>query len=1518
MEQGPGSKKRQVKNTAGKSPEKAALSLPQPPNPFPLVAIGASAGGLEAILLMLERLPAATGAAFVVLQHLSPNHESILPELLERKSKMPVHKVEDGMPVVMDNVYVIPPNMYLGLSDGHFTLLQRGKAEETFHVIDQFFSSMAPLYQNKAIAVILSGTATDGTAGVRSIKAEGGITFAQDDSAKFKGMPRNAIDSGYIDFVLAPERIATEIQAIVNGLYRNELRVENVEKREDELRKIHLLLLKKHDVDFSLYKQTTIIRRIIRRMSLNRAHSLDQYIDLLYKDSREVDMLYRDLLINVTSFFREPSLYAALIKRIFPMLLKDRGPNDPIRIWIPACATGEEPYSVAICFFEYLKDKAITTPIQIFSTDLSETAIARARSGIYGKNTLVNVSPQRLRKFFVKVDGSYQIIKPIRDICIFASHNLLKDPPFSRMDMISCQNVLIYMEQAAQKKIMQAFNYALKPAKYLVLGKSETIGSSTDLFDQVDKDLRIYSKKTAPANMHFDFSIRGHSYLPDTDNKEAPLFSPPPPKEVDIEKEAERLMLSLYMPASILVNKDLQILRFYGSTFLYLQPASGRASLHLLKMIRDELIFELRSLIKQAKKDGKSARKDKVQISDNGQLRDITLEVQPVSTSADPHLLIVFQPSAILEPPASTKRPVSYRQDEKDRRLLALEKELGGARDHVKSITEDFEATREELQSANEEVLSSNEELQSINEELETSKEELQSTNEELITINEELQLRNTELKESVDYSKAIIETIREPLLVLNTDLRILTVNQAFYTTFRLGQDDVEGNYLYEVGNGMFDLPGLNSQLKKMMARNTWFQDFEIAHSFAGIGNKILLMNATRMAGEPGKRARILLAMEDITEGHTAKKALYASEERFRHVSESGFINIAFFSPEGLVLDTNDAWLHLTGYGRQDIQAGRIHRHKLTPAKWIEESMEQLRILKKTGRMEPYEREYIRKDKSRFWVMILGGNLENDIEVEFVIDISERKSREFRAAFLNNMDQDLTKLNDPSEIKNTMANKLAEFFGVTRCIFAEIDAGSNLLTIDHDWHTGGSNLKESYAITDWYRDSSGKVPEGTVIITDTNRNPLVSAGKERFERTGIRSLMAAIHAVDGKCKYLLAVCHDTPLEWKDGDGEFLQEVASRLWRRLDRAAAEDKLQVSEDERLAALSNLDVALEAVRMGVWELDMKTLLLKRNARFDELLDYDPAEKKWNIDRAQQALAEEDKKAFAEAFRQMPEQGLNFNGRVLTAGSGPRWIRLYGKLFYQGNGQPDRAAGIIVDITEQKSIEKQKDEFISVASHELKTPVTSIRAYADILLENFKEAGDKDSAGLLEKLKGQTDRLTTLIRDLLDVTRITEGHVQLKKTNFDLNQLILATVEEMQRMSLSHRLVPELQTDELPFFGDRDRMAQVLTNLVSNAVKYSPDSTAVIISSSVNGQWLSISVKDAGIGLSKESQERAFERFYRSSDPKLRSYPGMGLGLYISAEIIRQHGGEIAVISEEGKGALFTVRLPAGDLQE
>ena len=567
-------------------------------------------------------------------------------------------------------------------------------------------------------------------------------------------------------------------------------------------------------MDFSYYKPSTVNRRILRRMVLNWITKPHEYIKFLQENTDELNLLYKDLLINVTSFFRDKDSYTALTKKIFRGLMKDRAQNIALRIWIPACSSGEEAYSIAICLFEFLKDKALSTPIQIFATDLSETAIERARSGVYPKGAMQNVSSARLKKYFAKIDGSYQVTKAIRDVCIFATHDLLKDPPFSRMDLISCQNVLIYFESDPQRKILQAFHYALRPSGYLLLGKSETIGSSSELFTPLGRDQKIYVKKNKGINGGFDFSVRSH--YPAQANRSENKRSDQQIAEVNIDKEIETLLLSRYGTPSLLVDKDLQIQRFIGATSSFLQPVAGKASLHLLKMVRDELLFDIRSLLHRAKNEKRPVKERHVSFTNSNRSRDLSIEVIPVnSLSQGIHYLIVFEeekntPSADLR----TKDERS-KKDSKDKRINALESELRKAQDHVKIMSEEFEATREEFQSSNEEVLSSNEELQSINEEIETSKEELQSTNEELTTINEELERRNNDLTDAVDFSDAILQTINEPLIVLYPDMRVRMANRAFYKVFRTRESAVEGLSFFEISNYQWDIQELRKNLMK-------------------------------------------------------------------------------------------------------------------------------------------------------------------------------------------------------------------------------------------------------------------------------------------------------------------------------------------------------------------------------------------------------------------------------------------------------------------------------------------------------------------------------------------------------------------------------------------------------------------------------------------------------------------------------------------------------------------------------
>ena len=897
---------------------------------FTVVGIGGSAGGLEAFTKFIENLSPSLGMAYIFIPHLSPDFKSMIPEILEKKTSMKIYQVKNKMKILQNNVYVIPPGVYMNLVDGVFELIPRIKRNGIFYSIDYFFSSLASSYQNKAIGIILSGTATDGTLGLKAIKANGGITFAQDESAKYEGMPKSAIDSGYVDFVFSPEKIATKLASIRQHPFSKGQSPDLLLKDDTGvLKKIEELLLNKKRIDFSHYKKSTIHRRIMRRMLLNSCKNLNEYSKFLKKNENELELLYQDLLIHVTSFFRDPTMLKVLCRKVFPAIIKNKKPGDLIRVWVPGCATGEEAYSLAICLMEYLSSKSIhNLSVQIFPTDLNEASIGKARTGVFSSNELNNMSPGRLKQFFIKYSGGYQIVKSIRDICVFATHNLLRDPPFSQMDIISCQNVLIYLEPNAQSKILQAFHYGLKPQGFLLLGKSETTGNSSDIFSVYDKGHNIYTKKNTEHPVPVNFQVESYTNADSktVNNLKAPVKYN---ADSDIDSEINKILLAKFVPATVVVNSYLEIIQFRGSTSKYLNPSSGRASLNLLKMVTDDLAYDLGHLITRAKKEGRSQKKEGLQISSNGSLQFVNITVQPfMMPSNQKHYLIVFNEAG---EDKDIKKGNSFptagqNKDSTDKKILALENRLIESRDQVKILNEEFEGAREELQSSNEEILSSNEELQSINEELETSKEELQSSNEELTTTNEELQGRNVELRESRDFSQAMVETIHESLIVLNLDFRVVKANKTFYKTFHLKQSETEGNLFYEIGNSMWNIPVLKKQFKALLPKNSHSTSFELEHSFQNVGHKILVWNVYQLNLKEADRSMILLAIDDITEHKLFQLQLKESEEKFRTITPNAFDIITILESDGKILYQSPALETNLGYKPKE----RIGKNILT------------------------------------------------------------------------------------------------------------------------------------------------------------------------------------------------------------------------------------------------------------------------------------------------------------------------------------------------------------------------------------------------------------------------------------------------------------------------------------------------------------------------------------------------------------------------------------------------------------
>ncbi len=876
---------------------------------FPVVGVGASAGGLEAFTALLKALRTDTGMAFVLVQHMDPMHESLLNQLLSKATTMPVTQVADHTPLKPNRVYVIPPNKDLSIDRGVLLLTDLRSGHMP---IDNFFSSLARDRRDKAIGVILSGTASDGTYGLKAIKDMGGITFAQDQkSAKYTGMPASAAASGYVDFVLPPRGIARKLQDL--PLHPRVIAPQPVSEpptESDPFKEVLRLLKTATDVDFSLYKPMTVKRRIRRRMGLREIADLDHYARYLQSHPVEVRDLFDDILISVTGFFREPETFQALQKDVFPKIVASAKKTKSIRIWVPGCATGEEVYSIAIALLEHLGDQAGRVQIQIFGTDLSDRVIQIARNGLYNVSAVEKISAARLRRFFMKVEGGYQIAKSVREICIFARQDLAKDPPFAKLDLISCQNVFIYLGAVLQKRIMAVFHFALKPSGFLVLGRSEAPMAYTDFFTLNDRKNKVFSRKPTPARP-----------LPSMPT--LTLERTPPMVEVGAEApasnfvdEGRRILLENYSSPALFVDSSLNILHFQGDTSPFLKPTTGTASFNLLKMLRPEFAVEVRPLVHRVRKAGIPARKEGIEIKHGGELRRVAMEVVSVPTASPglTNLMVLF--SRMETARSEDAKGHTRGAGRNPREILALQRDLETAREALKSITEDQEAANEELKTANEEILSSNEELQSTNEELETAKEELQSANEELTTLNEELQNRNVELTTFADDLSSLLTGVNIPIVILDNNRRIQRFTPAAQRMFNLIPTDIGRPF----GDISSELKAVNwDELFSRVLDHSQVVDVDAAHRDGRWYSLKMRPYKTRDDGVDG----VLMALLDVDKlklqlSHS-ETSLEKSEELYRLVTENTLDLVALHDAAGKYVYASPSSAKLLGYSNKEI-----------------------------------------------------------------------------------------------------------------------------------------------------------------------------------------------------------------------------------------------------------------------------------------------------------------------------------------------------------------------------------------------------------------------------------------------------------------------------------------------------------------------------------------------------------------------------------------------------------------------
>ena len=784
--------------------------------PLAIVGIGASAGGIEALSRFFKGMPLRTGLAFIVVTHLARGHPSALREVIANFTEIPVSEAEDNQSIDRDHIYVCPPDAVLSVTERVIRLEQR-TSDVQHQPIDIFLSSLGDAHRERAVGVLLSGAGTDGTLGIKVIKELGGLAIAQGgDGSKpmYSGMPDTAIAAGAIDLVLPAEAMANNLAEHAAKLATAEAQPQFTEldpKQVQEIRKtICDVLLKQTGHDFSGYKEGTFMRRVHRRMQASQLTNLERYLDRLQNDPEEVTLLFRDLLISVTNFFRDPAAFETLQETVVPHLFESKGANETLRVWVPGCATGEEVYSIAILLREYMEKLRTPPKLQIFATDIDESALAIARLGRYPTPLMQDVSPERLKRFFTGDHASVSVNKEIRDACIFSTHSIVRDPPFSRIDLISCRNLLIYFGASFQAQAIPVFHFSLRPQGYLFLGMSENVTQFTDLFTPVDKKRRIFQRRdhvVARVPLH-NFSPRGRATAAFDPRRESGSMTEP------LRRAVEKRLLESFAPAHVVVNRDGDILHYSPRTGKYLEPAAGPPSRHLIGMARRGLRLDLSQALREAADSGRASRHANVPVEIDDRVQIVDVIVEPCGDKDDdPLYLVLFNDVGT---PVATqefrKNPVG---DHHDKNVESLEEELREMRERLHATVEEYETSVEELKSSNEEVQSVNEELQSSNEEMESTTEELQSVNEELNTVNDELRAKIDQVDQTNADMRNILDSTQIATVFLDRNLVIRTFTPSMTAIFNLISSD-QGRPLTDIATSLEDIPDLKSEIKSV------------------------------------------------------------------------------------------------------------------------------------------------------------------------------------------------------------------------------------------------------------------------------------------------------------------------------------------------------------------------------------------------------------------------------------------------------------------------------------------------------------------------------------------------------------------------------------------------------------------------------------------------------------------------------------------------------------------------------
>ncbi len=1455
---------------------------------FQVVGIGASAGGLEALESFFKALPRDTGMAFVVIQHLSPDFKSHMVELLSRHTAMPIFRVEDGMTVEPNSVYLIPEKMEMVISGGRLHLTEKSRERTLSYPIDQFFRSLAGDVGRNSIGIVLSGTGSDGSRGIRDIHEVGGLVMAQEESsAKFDGMPMNAQLTGIVDAALPPAGIAEAlVRYAEEGLSRKFLADKELLSQDlNGTDRLFHLLNQQHGLDFSHYKASTVGRRIQRRADLLRLKPLDQYMEYAEAHPEEVEGLYKDLLIGVTSFFRDPAAFEILESRVIPKLFDQKEDNQVIRIWVAGCASGEEAYSIAMLVDEEMRRRKANVEVKIFATDAHHISLQTASRGVFPEEALGELTKERREQFFHRKKDGYHVKRELRRYVVFAPHNLIKDAPFTQIDLVTCRNLLIYLQTTAQKKVLSMFHFALKSGGALFLGPSESPADLRDEFQIIDKRWRIYSKRrdvrlpfgpSMPLGSQVDGLPRG-SVIPAVTRRQ---------RIDDTLIGIYDLLLNHKMPASFLLNESFEILHVFSGAERYMKSRVGRPTNNLLDVIIDPLKTALVGALQHSIRKRDVVRYAGIRIPREDSCEFVRMTVEPIFDPNSKSSCLLVEVESVEDQTGSTEPEMTFDPGEMSQdRVATLESELNYSQQRLQAIIEEMETSSEELQASNEELVASNEELQSTNE-------ELHSVNEELYTVNGEHQRRVEELAQANDDMDNLLASTRVGVIFLDEDLCIRKFTPEIARQFQMVPWDIGRSIEGFTHNLQHD--SLVKDLRDVIATQNKLETHVEDHR----GNAFLMRILPYRTCE--KNDGVVLTLIDVSSLKTAQADL----EQFKFMTETANDMIALVDQEGRFNYVNPVMCEMLGYSNEEMLKTNITDidRSLAPTRFREVFD---RVTKE--KLQPFRAKW---------------QCRNGQSVMVEVSISDFEFEGQHYLCTNTRD-------------------------ITERVAAEQE-----LKIQH---LAMESAQNGILISD------ATTSELEIIYSNPGFTRLTGYEAEEVLGKNCRFLQgeetdpAAVETMRNAVKKGVS-CHVTILNYrKDG---------SKFWNDLQITPVHDEdgrlinfvgIQNDITERVEAetmarrtVQRIQTILDTTAEGIYGVDRQGVCTFCNQSAVVSLGYEKDSDLIGKNIHQlihhsrssgSEYREEDCPIFKAARKNV---SAHVNNEVYWRKDGSSFPVEYWSRPLVRDGAVQGSVVSFQNITERLALQKEqkktlkqleranraarkasetKSEFLANMSHEIRTPMSAIMGYSDILARHLT---DPDNVSCVNIIRENGRFLLDIIEDILDISKIEAGKVDLLRQEFQLDQLFAELRAMMNVRAREKRLEFTIEVDGLvpnSIVSDSKRLKQILLNLAGNAIKFTDNGSVKIVLHHIERNpkcRLQFDVIDTGIGLNAEQIDKLFQPFTQADAAVDRKYGGTGLGLAISQRLARMLGGEITVDSAPGQGSKFTLTIEVDTPQD